>query len=165
MLPLPRRERGGGPQCPLPPLPPGRLILPHQRLCRNCHCEGVERPKQSHQASREKEIAALPSVARNDKKGITTQSLKGEEIRLRIFMVGRGPAGPWGIRSTRCHLYDTLLPLILFLCFTRVFLFLKPEIREGKNFPLTNIFCSCIVHAQIIFSLFWSGQNKDSFLI
>jgi len=31
------------------------------------HCEGVKRPKQSHFSSKRDEIAALPTVARNDK--------------------------------------------------------------------------------------------------
>jgi hypothetical protein len=35
-----------------------------------CHCEGVKRPKQSHNALEIKEIATLPLVARNDKEGL-----------------------------------------------------------------------------------------------
>ena len=39
---------------------PSHPTLSPLRLCRDCHCEGVERPKQSHKAAEKKEIAALP---------------------------------------------------------------------------------------------------------
>jgi hypothetical protein len=40
---------------------------------------GSETTEAISQRSENKEIAALPSVARNDKPGITTQSHRGEE--------------------------------------------------------------------------------------
>ena len=36
------------------------------------HCEGVKRPKQSHKELTQKEIAALPLVARNDRRDYDT---------------------------------------------------------------------------------------------
>jgi len=49
------------------------------------HCEGVQRPKQSHSVF-DKEIAALPSVARNDKKGY--EEAEGEREKLRVAFIG-----------------------------------------------------------------------------
>jgi hypothetical protein len=44
------------------------------------------------------EIATLPSVARNDRKGITTQSLEGGGVSW--FLVVKFPANRHGLRAT-----------------------------------------------------------------
>jgi hypothetical protein len=51
-----------------------RSFFPHlnplpKEAVSQCHCEGVKRPKQSHQMLKI-EIATLPAVTRNDRRGL-----------------------------------------------------------------------------------------------
>ena len=72
------------------PTPPLKSSPREDRL--KCHCEGVQRPKQSHTALDDKEIAALPSAARNEKEGSGHGDLmdeaEGKGEKLRVAFIG-----------------------------------------------------------------------------
>jgi hypothetical protein len=68
----------------------GRAPSPQPSPIRDCvtmSLRGSETTEAISQCSENKEIAALPSVARNDKPRITTQSLKGEEKKDGIHFI------------------------------------------------------------------------------